>query len=210
MEATEGGDVADALKYGSIMDAITRGTTDGLRLAVNVGAMLVVLVSLIALVNAMIGTHRGRRRSADVAAHHGLDVRAGRMADRRTVGGVDVRRGALLGTKLVLNELVAYIQLAAVPVTDLSAHSRHDPDVRAVRLRELRQPRASRWAAVGALVPERRVELFELAPKTLISGTIVNCITGAIVGLVYSPTGLKRARGIDRCAERRRRRRRDA
>ena len=42
---------------------------------------------------------------------------------------------------------------------------------------------------VGALVPERRVELFELAPKTLISGTIVNCITGAIVGVVYAPTG---------------------
>ncbi len=48
-------------KYGSVMDAITRGTTDGLRLAVNVGAMLVVLVSLIALVNAMIATFVGRR-----------------------------------------------------------------------------------------------------------------------------------------------------
>ena len=96
--------------------------------------------------------------------------------------------GALLGTKLVLNELVAYIQLAAVPVTDLSAPSRMILTYALCGFANFGSLGIT-LGGVGALVPERRVELFQLAPKTLISGTIVNCITGAIVGLVYSPPG---------------------
>ena len=47
-------DVAEGLVYASTMDAITRGTGDGLRLVANIGAMLIVLVSLVALVNGML------------------------------------------------------------------------------------------------------------------------------------------------------------
>lgn len=184
-ETTEGGDVADALKYGSVMDAITRGTTDGLRLAVNVGAMLVVLVSLIALVNAMIAV---------------FSVGGEALTLQRTMGWMfapvawligipwaeSTQAGAVLGTKLVLNELVAYIQLAAVPVTDLSPHSRMILTYALCGFANFGSLGIT-LGGVGALVPERRVELFQLAPKTLISGTIVNCITGAIVGVVYTP-----------------------
>jgi len=186
VQTTEGGDVADTLKYGSVMDAITRGTTDGLRLAVNVGAMLVVLVALVALVNGLF--------SAVIVGGEALTL-------QRMMGWVFApvawligipwveahRAGALLGTKLVLNELVAYIQLAGVPATELSPHSRVILTYALCGFANFGSLGIT-LGGVGALVPDRREELFELAPKTLISGTIVNCVTGAIVGLVYSPS----------------------
>ncbi|HEY6598852.1 MAG TPA: nucleoside transporter C-terminal domain-containing protein, partial [Pseudomonadales bacterium] len=81
-----------------------------------------------------------------------------------------------------------YIELAAVPVTDLSAHSRLILTYALCGFANLGSLGIS-LGGIGALVPERRSELFELAPKTLISATIVNCITGAIAGLVYAPPG---------------------
>jgi CNT family concentrative nucleoside transporter len=186
-ETTEGGDVADALKYASVMDAITRGTTDGLRLAINVGAMLVVLVSLIALVNAMIGVFSVGGEALTLQRIMGW-----MFAPIAWLIGVpwaeSTQAGALLGTKLVLNELVAYIQLAAVPPTDLSPHSRMILTYALCGFANFGSLGIA-LGGVGALVPERRVELLQLAPKALISGTIVNCITGAIVGLVYTPSG---------------------
>lgn len=186
-ETTEGGDVADALKYASVMDAITRGTTDGLRLAVNVGAMLVVLVSLIALVNAMIGAFSVGGEALTLQRIMGW-----MFAPIAWLIGIpwaeSTQGGALLGTKLVLNELVAYIQLASVPTTDLSPHSRMILTYALCGFANFGSLGIT-LGGVGALVPERRVELFQLAPKTLISGTIVNCITGAIVGVVYTPSG---------------------
>ena len=186
-ETTQTGDVADTLRYGSLMDAITRGTTDGLRLAVNVGAMLIVLVSLIALVNALI--------ASIVVGGEALTlqrVMGWMFAPVAWLIGIpwaeSTQGGALLGTKLVLNELVAYIQLAAVPVTDLSAHSRLILTYALCGFANFGSLGIS-LGGIGALVPERRNELFELAPKTLISATIVNCITGAIVGVVYTPPG---------------------
>jgi CNT family concentrative nucleoside transporter len=172
----------DGLHYASNMDAITRGTTDGLRLAVNVGAMVLVLVSLVALVNQMLS---------------GVMVLDAPLTLERIMGWVfspvawligipwseAQAAGALLGTKLILNELVAYLQLAALPEAALSDTS------------ELVMTYAlcgfANFGSLGimlgglsTLVPERRDELLQVAPKTLVSGTIVTCITGAVVALV--------------------------
>ena len=186
-ETTEGGDVADSLSYGSVMDAITRGTTDGLRLAVNVGAMLIVLVSLIALVNTMISSFVVGGESLTLQR-----VMGWLFAPIAWLIGIPwseaMQGGSLLGTKLVLNELVAYVQLAATPPDALSAHSRLILTYALCGFANFGSLGIT-LGGVGALVPERRIELFELAPKTLISGTIVNCLTGAIVGIVYAPTG---------------------
>lgn len=179
--ATEGGDLADALAYGSVMDAVTRGTADGLRLAVNVGAMLIVLVSLIALVNAMLAP---------------VVVADAPMTLQRAFGWVfapvawlmgvpwaeSLDAGALLGTKVVLNELVAYIELAGLG-EDLGAHARLIMTYGLCGFANF----GSLGIMLGgltALVPERREEFLELAPKSLISGFLVTCVTGAIVGLV--------------------------
>jgi concentrative nucleoside transporter, CNT family len=186
-ETTAAGDVADALKYDSLMDAITRGTTDGLRLAINVGAMLIALVSLIALVNALIAS---------------LVVGGEVLTLERIMGWLFApvawligipwveanQGGALLGTKLVLNELVAFIQLGSMPPAELTEHTRVILTYTLCGFANFGSL-GIMLGGIGALVPERRSELFVLAPKTLISGTIVNCITGAIAGLVYAAPG---------------------
>jgi CNT family concentrative nucleoside transporter len=183
--ATEGGDVEELLRYSSLMDAIMRGTSDGLRLVVNIGAMLIVLVSLIALVNAGLGV---------------FDVAGAPLALERIMGwlfapvawlmGVPwheaVTAGSILGTKLVLNELVAYIQLAGLSPDALGENSRLILTYALCGFANF----GSLGIMLGgliALVPERRDELLVLAPKTVLSGTLVNCMTGAIVGLVLSP-----------------------
>jgi len=91
--------------------------------------------------------------------------------------------GGLLGSKLVLNELIAYLQLAAFPAGTLSAGS--------TMIMIYALCGFANFGSLGimlgglnTLVPERRDELLNVAPKTLISGTVVGCNTGAIVALV--------------------------
>jgi len=174
--------VTEGLEYSSNMDAITRGTADGLRLAVNVGAMVIVLVSLVALVNLMIAS---------------VDVAGAPLTLERFMGWVfspvawligipwqeAQTAGGLLGSKLVLNELIAYLQLAAFPAGTLSAGS--------TMIMIYALCGFANFGSLGimlgglnTLVPERRDELLNVAPKTLISGTVVGCNTGAIVALV--------------------------
>jgi len=94
----------------------------------------------------------------------------------------------LLGIKLVLNELVAYIQLGGTPASDLSAHSRLILTYALCGFANFGSL-GIMLGGIAVLVPERRVELLTLAPKSLISGTIVTCISGAIAGLVYAAPG---------------------
>jgi CNT family concentrative nucleoside transporter len=178
---TEGGDLADALDYHSVMDAVTRGTADGLRLAVNVAAMLIVLISLVALINAML--------APIVIGEESLTL-------QRALGWVfapiawligipwveSLQAGSLLGTKVVLNELVAFIELAALG-EGFSAHSRLIMTYALCGFANF----GSLGIMLGGLttlIPERRELILELAPKSLISGFLVTCVTGAIVGLV--------------------------
>ena len=99
------------LQYTSFMDAITRGTSDGLTLALHIGAMLLVLSSLVALANGIVGQFSvdGTTLSleyvtgllfAPVAWLIGIPWAEAQLA------------GSIMGTKIILNELIAYIQMA--------------------------------------------------------------------------------------------------
>jgi CNT family concentrative nucleoside transporter len=174
--------VPEGLMYTSNMDAITRGTYDGLRLAANVGAMLIVLVSLVALVNQVLGN---------------IEVGSAPLTLERMVGWVFApiawligipwaeaqSAGALLGIKLILNELVAYLDLAKLPEGELSAHSRLVMTYALCGFANFGSL-GILLGGLSTLIPERRQELLATAPLTLVSGTIVTCITGAIVALV--------------------------
>ncbi len=175
-------EAAAALSYAGTMDAITRGTADGLRLALYIGAMLIVLVSLVALVNVALSN---------------VEVWGSALTLERAMGWVFApvawligvpwseaqTAGSLLGTKLVLNELVAYLQLTALEPAQLSGHSRLILTYALCGFTNF----GSLGILIGglsALVPERRPDFLELGSKTLISGTLVSCLTGAIIGLV--------------------------
>ena len=91
--------------------------------------------------------------------------------------------GALLGTKLILNELVAYLQLAGLPDGSLSEASRLVMTYALCGFANFGSL-GILLGGLNTLVPERRQEILSIGPKTLISGTIVTCNTGAIVSLI--------------------------
>jgi len=173
----------DADGYASSIDAITRGTGDGLRLVANILAMLIVLVSLVALVNQVFGALP--------------EVGGEPLTLQRVLGwlfapiawliGVPwseaLAAGSLLGTKLILNELVAYLELAELPAATLGERSRLILTYALCGFANF----GSLGIMIGGLstmCPERRDEILELAPRTLISGTLATLLTGAVIGLV--------------------------
>ena len=90
--------------------------------------------------------------------------------------------GALLGTKVILNELIAYLQFAESGET-LSTQTRMILTYALCGFTNFGSF-GILIGGLGVLVPERRGELLRLAPRTLIAGTLVSCLTGTIAGLV--------------------------
>jgi CNT family concentrative nucleoside transporter len=180
-EDLAGEQVPDQLSYSSHMDAITRGTYDGLRLAANVAAMVVVLVSLVALVNHMLSAVSVAE--APLTLERMMGWAFSPVAWLMGIPWQEAQAaGSLLGTKLVLNELLAYLQFAALPEGTLSENS--------ALVMTYALCGFANFGSLGillgglsTLVPERRSELLNIGPKTLISGTIVTCNTGAIVAV---------------------------
>ncbi len=165
----------------STMDAIVRGTAVGLELLLNICAMLIVLVALVHLVNAVLGllpTIGG----TPVTLERMLGVV---MAPVCFVMGIPwreaVNAGALMGVKTILNEFVAYLQLAALPPDALSPRSR------LIMLYALCGfanfgSLGIMIAGLGTMAPERRDDVVSLGFKSIVSGTLSTCLIGAIVG----------------------------
>jgi CNT family concentrative nucleoside transporter len=164
----------------SAMDAITRGTVEGVGLVIQIVAMLIVLVALVYLANAILGL-------LPFAQPLTLQRIFGWLfAPLAWAAGVPWREahaaGALLGTKTVLNELIAYLDLARTP-----------PDVLSPRSKLLMTYALCGFAnfgslgiligGMGAMVPERRGEIVELGMKSIIAGTIATCMTAAVVAM---------------------------
>lgn len=167
----------------SSMDAIAQGTFDGIRLLAAVVAMLVVMVALVALANALLGT---------LARPFGLELSVQRMLGWIMMPlafliGIPIgeagQAGALIGTKVVLNELIAYLDMAALPPDALSARSRLILTYALCGFANL----GSLGILVGGLttmVPERRQDIIELAPKAVLVGLLATLLSAAIVGTV--------------------------
>jgi len=175
-----GRDVSLPRPDGSSMDAITRGTGEGLQLLLNIGAMLIVLVALVALANQVLALipHQG-------AAWSLQGTLGWAMAPLAWLAGVPwdeaATAGALLGTKTVLNELIAYIDLAALPEQALSPKSRIIMTYALCGFANL----GSLGIMIGGLttmVPERRREILDLGPRTIVAGTLATLSCGCVVG----------------------------
>lgn len=169
----------------STMGAITRGTTEGLQLLLHVVAMLIVLVALVALVNALLGALPGAAGGWTLQRIAGL-----LMTPLAWLTGIPAAEastaGALLGSKLVLNELVAYLDLAGLPAESLAPRSR------LIMLYALCG--FANFGSLGILIgglsvmaPARRGDILTLAPRTLVSGTLATLSSGALVALLTAP-----------------------
>ena len=167
----------------SAMDAITRGTGEGLTLLLNIVAMLIVLVALVSLVNQGFGL---------LPPFNGASLSLQRLlgwllAPLTWLLGVPwheaLTAGSLLGTKTVLNELVAYLDLAALPPTALGPHSRLIMTYALCGFANFGSL-GIMIAGIGTMVPERRGEIVSLGLKSIVAGTLATCMTGAVVGLL--------------------------
>ncbi|KAB7741507.1 nucleoside:proton symporter [Parvibaculum sedimenti] len=169
--------------YESSMDAVTRGTVDGLHLLLNILAMLVVMVALVALVNIILGAFP--------------DVAGAPLTLQRMLGwafsplvwlmGVPASEmqtaGQLMGTKTILNEFIAYIDLAHLPQGTLSPRSALIMIYGLCGFANL----GSVGILIGgltALVPSRRSDIVTLGTRAIVSGTLATSMTGAVIGLI--------------------------
>jgi CNT family concentrative nucleoside transporter len=167
----------------SSMDAVTRGTLDGLQLLLAIVAMLIVLIALVTLVNLALGLlpHLG---GAQVTLQRVLGYA---MAPLVWLAGVPaheaVTAGALMGTKTVLNEFIAYVDLAQLPADALGARSRLIMTYSLCGFANF----GSLGILIGgmaSMVPERRDEIVALGLRSIAAGTLATLMTGAAVGML--------------------------
>ncbi len=155
------------------MDALTRGTLEGAQLLLNIVAMLVVFVALVALVNLAISPYSLQRLLGWALAP--LAWLAGLSWDEAPAGG------ALLGTKTVLNEFVAYLDLARR--ADLSERGRILVTYALCGFANFGSL-GIMIGGLGTMCPERRAEVVALGLKSIVAGTLATCLTAAAVALV--------------------------
>jgi CNT family concentrative nucleoside transporter len=167
----------------NVIDAAGRGTSEGLHLALNVAAMLISFVALIALTNALLGHIGGW------FGHAGLSLQAifGRVfAPVAWTLGVPWRDagtiGNLLGTRMVLNEFIAFAQLGPM---------RSTLDPRSFTIATFALCGFANFASIGiqiggigALVPERRHDLARLGLRAMLAGTLANFASACIAALL--------------------------
>jgi CNT family concentrative nucleoside transporter len=173
----------ESVHYRSTMDAMAQGTEDGLKIYLQILAILIVTTSLMALANGMLG--------------HLPFVGGTPLTLERILGwlfapfvwllGVPWSQagvaGGLMGIKVILTELVAYLRLAALPAGAL--------DPRSTQILVYAMCGFANFASVGiliagmsALIPQRRDEVVSLALKALVAGTTASGLTGAMIGLL--------------------------
>jgi len=167
----------------STMDAVVKGTTAGLELLLNITAMLIVLVALVYLANAMLGLLP--------------DVLGAPLTFQRLLGYVMApicwlmgvpwseafTAGGLMGVKTILNEFIAYVQLAGLPADALSPRSR--------LIMLYAMCGFANFGSLGIMIgglatmaPERRDDVVSLGVKSIVSGTLSTCLIGAMVGVL--------------------------
>ena len=181
-------DIQFQSKDSNVLDAATKGTTDGLKLALNVAAMLISFLALIALVDGILGGVH------NFLAGHGMPWFPAKLesifgvifAPVAWLIGVPWRDclavGDLLGTRMVLNELVAYTKLAG---------ERTVLDPRSFTIATFALCGFANLSSIGiqigglsALAPSRRHDLAKLGFRAMLAGTMANLMSASIVGIL--------------------------
>lgn len=180
----EGGvnvDYTSLLKYESSIDAISRGVADGLMVVLNISAILIVFVALVAIGNGLLGL--------------APDVAGAPLSIERILGvlfaplawslGIDWaesgKAGYLLGVKLMLTEFIAFIQLGAVPEGEMTERTRMILTYALCGFANVGSVGIT-VTGMGVLMPERRAEISSLVWKALVAGFLATCMTAAVVG----------------------------
>jgi len=172
-QATGGQEVRIESEASSSMDALTQGTLQGAQLLLNIVAMLVVFVALVALANFIIAPYTLQ------------GILGWALAPLAWLCGIPWSEapaaGALLGTKTIVNELVAYLDLSRM--SDLSERSRTLMTYALCGFANLGSL-GIMIGGLGTMCPGRRAEIVALGIKSIAAGTLATCLTAATVALV--------------------------
>jgi len=167
----------------NILSAISRGTLDGLHLAVNVGAMLIAFLALIALINGIFGWGHMHAEWFPETLQKLLGYVFSPVAWLIGIVPKDMNAiGGLLGTRMVANELVAFKELGQIKTT-LDPRSFTIATYALCGFANLSSI-GIQIGGIGALAPERRGDLAALGFKAMLAGTAANLISACIVGIL--------------------------
>ena len=177
------GELTAPEKASGSMDAVTKGTLQGVELLINIVAMLVVLVALVYLVNLILGL---------LPEIGGQQITLQRimgiiMAPVVWLMGVPWQEataaGSLMGTKTILNEFLAYLDLSRLAPGTLSPKSIL---IMTYAMCGFANPGSLgiMIGGMGTIAPTRRGEIVELGFRSIIAGTLATCMTGAVVGII--------------------------
>ncbi|MDZ7871397.1 MAG: NupC/NupG family nucleoside CNT transporter [Rheinheimera sp.] len=171
----------------NVIDAAASGAASGLQLALNVGAMLLAFVGLIALVNGIVGW------VGSVAGFEGLTLQLifgylfQPLAFILGVNWEEARlAGSFIGQKLVINEFVAYVDfMKHVAAGELSAHTQIIVTIALCGFANFSSI-AILLGGLGSMAPSRRSDIAELGLKALFAATLANLMSAAIAGFFFS------------------------
>jgi CNT family concentrative nucleoside transporter len=183
----------------NLLDAISNGTTEGLKLAVNVGAMLLVFVAFIAMINGLLGWIGGWSSLNQLIAEHTVYEKFSLESILGTVfaplmwligvASEDIMlMGQLLGIKLASSEFVGYTQLAALKNTASSAHFTYN---KSVIMATYMLCGFANFASIGiqiggigSLAPSQRKTLSKFGLKAVLGGSLASLLSATIAGMI--------------------------
>jgi CNT family concentrative nucleoside transporter len=178
-----GAALVDSGKATSTMDAIVQGAMTGLELLLNICVMLIVLVALVHLANSILGL-LPEVGGAPISLQRGLGLVMAPICWLMGIPWQDaVTAGSLMGVKTVLNEFIAYVELAKLPPEAL------DPRSRLIMLYAMCGfanfgSLGIMIGGLGTMAPERRADVTALGLKAIVAGTLSTCLIGSIVGVL--------------------------
>jgi CNT family concentrative nucleoside transporter len=184
-------------EHSNIMDAISHGASDGMKISLNVIAMLIGVIALIALVDALLG-YFGHFLAWIGVSLNAVGLNADNLRLKDVVGaffslfavimGVPVKEslsvGSLMGTKMVINEFVAYSDLS--PMIQQGILSARSVVIASFALCGFANfsSIAIQLGGIGVLVPNRKADLARLGFKAMICGTMASYISASLAGIL--------------------------
>ena len=180
------GKLVTPYKFSNSMDAVSRGTLDGLQLMLNIGAILVSVLALVFLANKVLSGVSFLVIGKEVTLQTLFGYIFFPVTWLMGIPANEAQTAAeLLSTKTVLNEIAAFIGMTKLPQGTLS------PNTMIIMIYALCgfanfSSIAIQIGGIGSMIPERKAELIELSPWALVAGTFASCLSGTIVSILLS------------------------
>jgi CNT family concentrative nucleoside transporter len=180
-EAGVTADYTSLLRYESSIDAISKGVADGLMVVLNISAILIVFVALVAIGNNILGLlpHIG---GAPITVERVLGIVFAPLAWTLGIPSEEAgKAGWLLGVKLMLTEFIGFIELGKIPAGEMSERTRMIMTYALCGFANVGSVGIT-VSGLGVLMPERRAEVIGMVWKALLAGFLATCMTASVVG----------------------------